>query len=64
MNNAPRVKHGKKKILWSTDLQRAAADSKRTHFQWKQAGKTAPEHPLSLQRKVLKKQLRTLQRQQ
>ena len=37
------------------------ADSKRVHFQWKQAGKPAPEHPLSMQRKVLKKQLRTLQ---
>ena len=54
----------KKKRLWSSDLQRASADSKRAHFQWKQAGKPAPEHPLSLQRKVLKKQLRTLQRQQ
>ena len=64
VNNAPRVKPGKKKRLWSSDLQRAAADSKRAHFQWKQAGKPAPEHPLSLQRKVLKKQLRTLQRQQ
>ena len=34
VNNAPRVKPGKKKRLWSSDLQRAAADSKRAHFQW------------------------------
>ena len=61
VNNAPRVKPGRKKRLWSSDLQRAAADSKRAHFQWKQAGKPAPEHPLPLQRKVLKKQLRALQ---
>ena len=64
VNNAPRVKPGKKKRLLSSDLQRAAADSKWARFQWKQAGKPAPEHPLSLQRKVLKKHLRTLQRQQ
>ena len=64
LNNGPRVKHGKKKRLWSSDLQRADADNKRSHFQWKQASNPAPEHPLSLQRKVLKKQLSTLQRQQ
>ena len=48
VNNSPRVKPGKKKRLWSSDLQRAAADNKRTHFQWKQAGKPAPEHRFSM----------------
>ena len=59
-----KVKPGKKKRLWSSELQRAAADSKKTHFQWKQAGKPGPEHSLSVQRRVSKKQLHTLQRQQ
>lgn len=61
---APQVKSRKKKGLWSMDLQKAAADSKRAHFQWKQAGKPGREHPLSIQRTKGKGHLRTLQRQQ
>ena len=61
---AAKVKPGKKKRLWSSELQRAAANSQKAHFQWKQAGKPGPEHSLSVQRRVSKKQLRTLQRQQ
>ena len=39
-------------------------DDHRKRYQWKQAGKPGPEHPLSVQKRVTKKQLRTLQRQQ
>lgn len=61
---APQVKSGKKKRLWSMDLQKAAADSKRAHFRWKQAGKPGPEHPLSVQRTKGKRPLWTQQCQQ
>ena len=64
LDSAPRVKPGKKKRLWTLELQKAASDGKKAHFQWKQAGKPGPEHPLSVQKRVTKKQLRTLQRQQ
>ena len=61
---APKVKPGKKKRLWTPELQRAAADSKKAHFQRKQAGEPGPEHSLTVQRRVSKKQIRTLQQQQ
>ena len=51
VNNAPRVKPGKKKRLWSSDLQRASAVSKRAHFQWKQAGKLPQSIPFPCKEK-------------
>ncbi|MEW8548319.1 MAG: endonuclease/exonuclease/phosphatase family protein, partial [Candidatus Thiodiazotropha sp.] len=63
-DSAPSIKPGKKKRLWSRELHMAAVTSKDVHFQWKNAGQPGPEHPLSIQRKAVKRQLRTAQRQQ
>ena len=61
--NAPCSRSGKKKRYWSEELKNASVSSKKLFFQWKKAGRPGPQHPLSMQCRVAKKQLRTIQRQ-
>ena len=62
--NAPCTRSGKKKRYWSEELKNASVSSKKLFSQWKKAGRPGPQHPLSMQCRIAKKQLRTIQRQQ
>ena len=61
---APRIRSGKKKRYWSEELKATPVCSKTVFFQWKKAGRPSPQYPLSVHRKIAKRQLRTIQRQQ
>ena len=62
--NAPQTRRGKKKRYWSEEMKGASIASKQMFFQWKKAGRPSPEHPLSVQCRIAKRHLRTIQRQQ
>ena len=62
--SAPCIRRGKKKRLWSDELKAASIMGKQVFFQWKKAGRSGPQHPLSIHCRVAKKHLRSTQRRQ
>ena len=61
-NCTPNRKAPRKRRLWSQNIQQLMLDNKKIFYKWKHMGRPGPEHPISIKRKVAKKELRTAQR--
>ena len=63
----PTLKRSRKKtnIIWNDKLALAAAESRKAHYEWKQAGRPSdPADPSTSKRRLAKKRLRSEERQE
>ena len=55
---------GPKNTEWTPELAEAVKDSKKAHYEWKQAGRPSSEDPLWMDKKRTKSKVRAIQRKQ